>query len=101
MTAEIVPLKLTSSAALTVIRRIAADTDNIVIVAHGRKRGQQRSISRRQVERCCQMGTITEGPYLNTRGQWQVSLFRHAAGEEITCVAAIDWATKLIVITAF
>jgi hypothetical protein len=27
---------------------------------------------------------------LNMLGNWQVNLYRHAAGEEITCVVAID-----------
>jgi hypothetical protein len=38
---------------------------------------------------------------MNQHGQWQMNLFRHAAGEEITCVVAIDWATRLLVITTF
>lgn len=48
-----------------------------------------------------QLGTITEGPFLNSHGNWQVSLFRHAAGEELTCAMAIDWPNRLIVITAY
>jgi hypothetical protein len=27
-----------------------------------------------------------------------MNLFRHAAGEELTCVVAIEWATKVLVI---
>jgi hypothetical protein len=30
-----------------------------------------------------------------------MNLYRHAAGEEITCVVAIEWATNVVVITAF
>ena len=44
---------------------------------------------------------MTEGPFLNAKGQWQVTLYRHAAGEEVTCLVAIEWATRLIVITTF
>ncbi|MBV8444096.1 MAG: DUF4258 domain-containing protein [Hyphomicrobiales bacterium] len=87
--------------ALAVIRELAADSSRIVVVGHARKRGRERSISRRQIERCCQKGTIIEGPFRNAHGHWQVSLFRHAAGEEITCAVAIEWRERLIVITAF
>jgi hypothetical protein len=98
---EIVPLQLTSAAALQIVREIAADTNRIVVLSHGRKRGRQRRITRRQIELCVQRGTITEGPFLNQHGNWQVSLYRHAAGEEITCAVAIEWRTHVLVITTF
>jgi hypothetical protein len=47
------------------------------------------------------MGTIAEGPFLNPHGNWQMNLYRHASGEELTCVVAIDWPRKLLVINAF
>lgn len=101
MTADVVPLTLTTNAALRMIREIAEDTANIVIVEHAKKRCKQRKISRRQIEMCIQKGTITEGPFLNAHGHWQVTLFRHAAGDELTCPVAIDWPNRVIVITAF
>lgn len=101
MSAEVVPLRLTSHAALRVVREIAADTNNIVVISHARLRGRQRQITRRQIELCVQRGTISEGPFMNQHGHWQVNLQRHAAGEEITCVVAIDWRTKVLVITTF
>lgn len=99
--AEVVPLTLTVSHALKMVRQLAADTNNIVIIGHARKRGRQRRINRRQVELCCQLGTICEGPFLNQKGNWQVNLRRHAAGEEMECVVAIDWGRSLIVVTVF
>ncbi|MCJ2017152.1 DUF4258 domain-containing protein [Methylobacterium sp. E-065] len=99
--AEVIPLALDASRALRVLRDIASDTDRIVILPHGKKRGRQRNITRRQIELCCLKGTITEGPFQNQHGHWQVTLYRHAAGEEITCVVAIEWATKLLVITTY
>lgn len=99
--AEVVPLRLTAAHALKVVRELAADTNNIVIVGHARRRGKQRRINRRQVELCCQMGTICEGPFVNAKGHWQVNLYRHAAGEEMECVVVIDWGRGLIVVTVF
>ena len=99
--AEITPLKMTSHMALNMIRELASDTENIVVVQHGSKRMKQRKVSRRQIELCVQKGTITEGPFFNQHGNWQVNLSRHAAGEEITCTVAIEWGLRLIVVTVF
>jgi hypothetical protein len=95
------PDRLSAALALKVVRLIAADTDNIVVIPYGRWRAQQRNITRRQIELCVQKGTIVEGPFLNQHGNWQMNFYRHAAGEEITCVVAIDWATRVLVINAF
>ena len=99
--AEVIPLKLTAPLALKVIREIAADSDNIVIVSHARLRGRQRKITRAQIEACIRKGTIQEGPFMNGHGHWQVTMYRHAAGEELHCVVAIDWPSKAIVITTY
>lgn len=95
------PPSLTAPKALKVLREIGAETKNIVVVCHGKKRAKQRSVTRRQIELCVQRGTIQEGPFLNDKGHWQATLYRHAAGEELWCVVAIDWPSKVIVITTF
>jgi hypothetical protein len=95
------PDSLSAALALKIVRLIAADTENIVVIPYGRRRAQQRNITRRQMELCVQRGTIVEGPFLNQHGNWQMNLYRHAAGEEVTCVVAIDWATRVLVINAF
>lgn len=99
--AEVVPLRLTIPVALRQIRKIAEDSENILIVPHARKRGRQRSITRPQIEACVRKGTIQEGPFVNDKGNWQVTMYRHAAGEEVTCVIAIDWPSRLIVVTTY
>ena len=101
MTAEVLPLKLSAAHALRMVREISADTDQLVVLSHATKRARQRRVSRRQIELCCQKGSITEGPFMNQHGHWQVNLFRHAAGEELTCSVAIDWPSRLLVITTF
>lgn len=97
MSAVVEPLHLSAPAALKMIRELAADTERIVVIRYAQKRG----IPRRQIERCVQKGNITEGPFRNAKGNWQVNLYRRAAGEELTCVVVIDWATKVLVINAF
>src|SRR5215813_7985154 len=46
----------------------------------------RRGTTRRQIERCCQMGTIEEGPFKNERLEWQdrnVSLFGMRTGQRV------------------
>jgi hypothetical protein len=95
------PDRLNDADALRLVRIIAADSDKIVVIEHAKKRGKRRSITRIQIERCVRMGIITEGPFINQHGNWQMNLTRQTAGEEITCSAAIEWATRIIVITTF
>ncbi|UPT97270.1 DUF4258 domain-containing protein [Bradyrhizobium barranii subsp. apii] len=95
------PDRLNDADALKLIRMLAADSNNIVVIKHAKQRGAQRSITRPQIERCIQKGTITEGPFVNSHGNWQVNLSRFTAGEQITCVVAIDWPQRLIVVTTF
>ena len=92
---------LNDADALKLVRMLAADSDNIVVIKHAKKRRMQRMITRPQIERCVQKGTITEGPFINGFGNWQMNLTRNTAGEQITCVVAIDWATRILVITTF
>jgi hypothetical protein len=95
------PDRLNDGDALKLIRMLAADSNNIVVIRHAQKRKAQRNITRPQIERCIQKGTITEGPYINAKGNWQVNLSRFTAGEQITCVVAIDWPARLIIVTTF
>ncbi|MGQ2185261.1 DUF4258 domain-containing protein [Bradyrhizobium barranii] len=95
------PDHLNDADAIRLVRMIAVDSSNIVVIHHARKRGAQRSITRIQIERCVRHGVITEGPFINSKGNWQMNLTRQTAGEQITCAVAIEWATHLIVITTF
>ena len=83
------------------VREISVDTGRIIVLSHATKRARQRNVSRRQIELCCQQGSITEGPFVNQHGHWQVNLFRHASDEELTCAVAIEWPSRLLVITTF
>jgi hypothetical protein len=73
------PAKLSRPEALKKIREIATDSSRvIVVVGHARRqiRGPRKhqKITRRQIERCVQMGRIDEGPSLNKYGNWQVDI---------------------------
>jgi hypothetical protein len=96
------PGRLNDADALKLVRLIAVDSDNIIVVPHGSKRSKQRLITRIQIERCVRMGVLEEGPFIDPKGKWRMTLTRHTAGEKISCVVAIEWTTqKVLVITTF
>jgi hypothetical protein len=93
------PIDLSTPAAARMIQQLGGESVRIVILDHCLKRMKQRRVTRRQVELCLQKGTITEGPSMNSKGNWQVNMYRHAAGEELTCTVAIEWGERLLVVT--
>jgi len=96
------PDRLNDADAIRLVRKLAADSNNIVVIRHARKRQAQRSITRIQIERCVRRGTITEGPFINRHGNWQMNLTTaNSQVEQITCTVAIEWATRIVVITTF
>ena len=101
MSRTVQPQRLSATVALKIVREIAATSGDIVILPHAKSRMMQRHITRRQVEECCRKGTIVEWPFQNEHGHWQVTLYRHAADEEVECPVAIEWKEKLLVITVY
>jgi hypothetical protein len=101
MLPEVQPDSLSSADAIRIVRMLAAKTENIVVIPYGKRKTRMRRIGRRQIELCVQKGTLTEGPFVNPHGHWQLNVQRRAAGEEITCVVAIDWPARVLVINAF
>lgn len=60
--ATVIPLELTEPAALRMVRQLAGDSDRIVVIKpHGTDAMKKRKVTRMQVERCLQKGTISEG----------------------------------------
>ncbi len=95
------PERLSSHDARRIVQTMAQDTRQVFIVKHAKGRQRSRRISIRQIMTCLQKGSVTEGPYLNIHGNWQLNMSRVAAGEEVTCVVAIEWQRRLIVVTVF
>lgn len=95
------PSRLTEHEALKLIHKLAQDSKHVFVVGHAKHKQKRRHISRRQIMCCLQKGRISEGPFINIYGNWQVNVSRLAAGEEITCTVAIEWQSQLVVVTVF
>ncbi len=95
---------LTSTQARLKLKEFAQDTSKIKLSLHARQRMKERSISFKQIICCFEHGDITEGPYLNTRGYYQMNVTVKSAGERITSTVVIredENGETSIVVTTF
>ena len=99
--ANAAPLRLSKPEAAKVIREIAADPDRIVAVRHARQRMVQRRISITQARRVVRAGFIDGDPWMDEYGNWRVTMRGMSAGDQITVGLAIEWRTRLLIITVF
>jgi hypothetical protein len=61
----------------------------------------ERGVTEEDVLKCLMLGRITEGPALNARGNWKMTIHRFAADEELDVVAVIEVPDDgVIVVTA-
>jgi hypothetical protein len=48
-----------------------------------------------------QLGFVDGDPYLDEFTNWRMTMRGLSAGTQITIIVAIDWKTKLLVVTVF
>lgn len=99
--ATVVPLRLGRAAAQRIIRTLAADPDRVAMTRHAELRMNQRRVSFGAVVECLRRGAVADDPSRDTHGNWACRVRRFAAGEELTVAVAIEWETRLLVITVF
>jgi hypothetical protein len=86
------------------LREFAKDTSKIMLSKHARERMVERNISFKQILCCFEHGDITEGPYMDTRGDSKFNITVRSAGEVITTTVVIRGRIDgdfSIVVTAF
>ncbi|MCA0247075.1 MAG: DUF4258 domain-containing protein [Proteobacteria bacterium] len=88
---------MSAPAFLRRLRDLAADSKNVFITNHARRRMVQRRHTDEDVRGALLRGIVSEGPFLNDKGHWQATIYRTHADQEITVVAALD--DDVIVIT--
>ncbi|HEY3597943.1 MAG TPA: DUF4258 domain-containing protein [Paraburkholderia sp.] len=90
MSSQPLPFKLNDDNLKRMIRETAAETARVFIVVHARKRMRERNITPTQVYDCLRNGNVSEPAHVNIHGNWQCTLTRRHAGDEITAVAALE-----------
>lgn len=96
--------ELTPTFALQLIRRIAENSARVFMTRHATKRMAERQITVPQVRKCLLVGTISEGPYRDVKGNWKVQIEALTAGDVVVVEAALDYdeeGNQIIVITAY
>jgi len=94
------PERLTRADAQRLVRELATDSSNVGLTKHCREESMpDRGITLRQVLDCLRMGVITEGPALDVHGNWKMDIYRRT--DNLLCAVAIEWKTRVIVITTY
>jgi hypothetical protein len=94
-----VPFPMSAAAMLKRIRELAEDTDNIALTRHAIERMAERQITRPMIVRVLRIGVIVEGPTQDIRGDWQCTMRRFGAGQELH--VSLVTRGKIVVITVF
>ncbi len=89
MSATPLPLALNDANFLKRLRRAAADSANVVIVAHAKQRMVERKVNRSQVISCLQKGTVSERAHLTPYGDWKATVSHRTAGDNVSVAVAI------------
>jgi hypothetical protein len=88
---------------IRMIREAAKDTARVFFTPHAKKRMKQRRITPTQVYDCVRNGSVCEPAHVNIHGNWQCTLTRRHAGDEVTVAAALErdedgnWVTVITV----
>jgi hypothetical protein len=93
------PDKLSRPEALRVVRDIAADPANILYPEHAIARMALRRVTETEVQRVLTRGSMSGEPYGATKGDWRCEMTGRSAGRMLTVALAIEWRTRLIVVT--
>jgi hypothetical protein len=94
------PVRLSATAAAHVVAELASDSSRVNYTVHARQRMRERRVTPVQVGACLRRGTVSEGPIINLKGNWQMRLTTVTDRQRLDVVVAIEWRSRLIVITA-
>lgn len=104
---QVVKLPLQKAQAASILKDAAKDTSKLIFTTHAEERMSQRSITRVEIIRVLEQGSIVEGPSLSPKGSWEMRVEGMSAGSSLTVAVAIDYtileesSCVAIVITAF
>ena len=99
--AEPVPMRMNDANALKLLREIAQDSGNVILVDHARKRMRQRKVTTVQIIECLRRGVVSEPVALDIHGNWKLTVAHRVAGKDLNVAVAIDLPSRALVITVF
>lgn len=100
-------LPLSETQAKKVLRACAASSEKVFFTTHAQERMVKRGISRVDVLRVLERGSLIEGPYETPNGDWKLTIQGVSAGSQVTVAVAIKYQELLeesccsIIITAY
>jgi hypothetical protein len=90
MRRKVVALQMSKPVAQRRIRELALETGRIIQGPEVKRRMLERRITWQEIIKVLQHGTITEGLYLDVKGNWRCRIERFGAGATVRVVVAIN-----------
>lgn len=81
------------------VRALAVNSSNIFTEIHARRAMAKRGFTDEDVQQTLLRGVVEEGPFRNGRGNWQATIYRMRAGQEVRVVAVLE--DGVVVITVY
>ena len=88
-TGEVVPIQLSPARATRLIRRIAEDTNNVILGDHALERMAERGISDIEVYRLLQHGDVLDIPTRTRRKEWKCKVVMKLKGNRTAGVITV------------
>jgi hypothetical protein len=104
MAPEPLPFRLNDQNLRRLISDMARDSGRVFITPHAKKRMRERKITLAQVLDCLCNGLVSEPAHTNMQGNWQCTMIRRNAGDDVRVAAALERAEDgdwVAVITVF
>ena len=87
---NVILMNLNDATALKMVKELAKDSSNVVMVHHANVRKGQRHVSDLEVLKCLRNGRVVESVHRTTHGNWKLTIGHYLMQRNIKIAVALD-----------
>lgn len=89
-TNNVILMKLNDVTALKMVKELAEDSNNVVMVHHANTRKGQRDVSDLEILKCLRSGRVVESVHRTSHGNWKLTIGHYLMQRNIRVAVALD-----------
>ena len=89
-TDNVILMNLNDATALKMVKELAKDSSNVVMVHHANIRKDQRQVSDLEILKCLRNGRVVESVHRTTHGNWKLTIGHYLMQRNIRVAVALD-----------
>lgn len=89
-TDNVILMNLTDAKALKMVKELAQDSSNVVMVHHATIRQGQRYVSDLEILKCLRNGRVVESVHRTAHGNWKLTIGHYLMQRNIRVAVALD-----------